>query len=95
MDAKQKHDLKKTTKKTQKKIKPAGRFFPPVPADHPIYKSGYVVGGTYPARKQSRAAAAPTGLAAQLSETIDQMMAEADDEATREVLNKLKRNLAG
>jgi hypothetical protein len=68
---------------------------PKVPADHPIYKTGYVVGGTYPARKQSRAATAPTSLAAQLSETIDQMMAEADDEATREVLKKFQSNLAG
>jgi hypothetical protein len=146
--------MKKTGKKTKPEIKPAGRFCERVPADHPIYKSGYVVGGTYPARKTTKPseespdtilellekvgdesvklatervhklavernadpadediqrdavfqAAAdrarakippPTGLAAQLSATIDQMMAEADDETTRKVLKKFQSNLAG
>jgi hypothetical protein len=129
--------MKKTGKKTKPEIKPAGRFFPRVPADHPIYKSGYVVGGTYPARKPTalsekaqldkiadklaiernanpadediqrdavfQAAAdraraktpAPTGLVAQLSEAIDQMMAETDDEAAQQALKKFQSNLAG
>jgi hypothetical protein len=43
--------MKKTGKKTKPEIKPAGRFCERVPADHPIYKSGYIVGGRYPARK--------------------------------------------
>jgi hypothetical protein len=131
--------MKKQTNKraaTKSKPLPPHLALPKVPADHPIYKSGYVVGGTYPARKPlassekaqldkianklavernadpadenvqrdaafqaaaDRARAetpAPTGLAAQLSATIDQMMAEADDEATQQVLNKFQRNLA-
>jgi hypothetical protein len=56
--------MKKTGKKTKPEIKPAGRFCERVPADHPIYKSGYVVGGTYPARKQAQTVPVPTGLAA-------------------------------
>jgi hypothetical protein len=128
--------MKKTGKKTKPEIKPAGRFCPRVPADHPIYKSGYVVGGRYPARKPTassekaqldkiadklaiernanpadediqrdavfqavadRARAetpAAAGLAAQLSATIDQMVAEANDEATQQVLKRFQSNLA-
>jgi hypothetical protein len=110
--------MKKTGKKTKPEIKPAGRFCERVPADHPIYQTGYVVGGRYPAHKPTQldkiadklaternaasadedirrdavfqAAAdraraetpAAAGLAAQLSATIDQMMAEANSEAT-------------
>jgi hypothetical protein len=128
--------MKKKGKTTKTETKPAGRFCPRVPADHPIYQTGYVVGGRYPARKPTESseeaqldkianklaiernadpadediqrdavfqaaadraraeAPAPTGLAAQLPQTIDQMMAEAGDEATRHVLKKFQRNLA-
>ena len=130
--------MKKTPAKNKAAVTPkpkaARDYFPPVPPDHPIYKSGYVIGGTYPARKaaassekaqldkiasklaiernadtadediqrdalfqaaadRAKAEKPATGLAAQLSATIDEMMAEADDEATRKVLNKLKGNL--
>lgn len=44
--------MKKPAKKsTAAKAQPAGRFCKRVPPDHPIYQSGYVVGGRYPARK--------------------------------------------
>jgi len=124
-----KKPAKKKTAATDKPL-PAHLRIPPVPPDHPIYQTGYVIGGRYPARKptqldkiadrlaternadpadediqrdavfqaaadRARAEApAPTGLAAQLSQTIDQMMAEAGDEATRHVLKKFQRNLA-
>ncbi len=131
-----KKPAKKKTAATNKPL-PAHLRIPPVPPDHPIYKSGYVVGGRYPARKPTassekaqldkiadklavernadpadediqrdavfQAAAdraraktpAPTGLAAGLSQTIAQMIAGAGDEATQQVLKKLRSNLEG
>ncbi len=135
-----KHAPKKRTAKKKPTATPrpkrARDYFPPTPADHPIYQTGYVVGGRYPARKPTESsekaqldkiadklaiernadptdediqrdaafqaaadraraeAPAPTGIAAQLPQTIDQMMAEAGDEATRHVLKKFQRNLA-
>jgi len=110
---------------------PAHLRIPPVPPDHPIYQSGYVVGGRYPARKPAKldkiadklaternadpadediqrdavfqAAAeraravqpAPSGFAAQLSKTIEDVLAEVHDEAARRVLEKFQRNLTG
>jgi hypothetical protein len=133
--------MKKTNAKNKAAVTPkpkaARDYFPAVLPDDPIYKTGYVVGGRYPARKPTapsekaqldkiadklavdrnadpadediqrdaafQAAAdraraetsAPTGLAAQLSETIDQMIAEAGDEAAQQVLQKFQSNLAG
>lgn len=46
--------MKRPAKKnTAAKAKPkaARDYFPPVAPDDPIYQSGYVVGGRYPARK--------------------------------------------
>ena len=124
---------KPAKKKSTAKAKPkaAGRFFPRVPPDNPIYQTGYVVGGRYPAHKptnldkiadklaternadpadediqrdavfqaaaeRARAAeSAPTGFAAQLSKTIEDVLAEVDDEAARQVLEKFQRNLTG
>jgi hypothetical protein len=130
---------KQSKKKSAAKSRPVPPHLalPKVPADHPIYKTGYVVGGRYPARKPTASsekaqldriadklaiernadpadeevqrdaafqaaadrarskAPASTGLAAQLSATINQMMAEADDEATQQVLKKFQSNLAG
>ena len=83
--------MKKPAKKkasTQAKPKAARDYFPPVPPDDPIYQSGYVVGGRYPARK-------PSGFAAQLSKTIEDVLTEVDDEAARQVLEKFQRNLTG
>jgi hypothetical protein len=113
-----KKPAKKKTAAKDKPPLPAHLRIPPVPPDHPIYQSGYVVGGRYPAHKPTQldkiadklaternaasadedirrdavfqAAAdcaraetpAAAGLAAQLSATIDQMMAEANSEAT-------------
>jgi len=127
---------KSANKKAAATAQPAGRFCKRVPPDDPIYKTGYVVGGRYPARKPTspsekaqldkiadklavdrnadpadediqrdaafQAAAdraraetpAAAGLAAQLSETIDEMMAEANDEATQQVLKRFQSNLA-
>jgi hypothetical protein len=104
---------------------------PKVPADHPIYKTGYVVGGRSPARKSTEldkiadklaternadpadedihrdavfqaaaertkaSEAAPTGFAAQLSKTIEDVLTEVDDEAARQVLEQFQRNLTG
>jgi len=124
--------MKKPAKKeTSVKAQPAGRFCKRVPPDDPIYQSGYVVGGRYPARNPTeldkiadklaternadpadedihrdavfQAAAertkasetAPTGFASQLSKTIKDVLAEVDDEAARQVLKKLQRNLTG
>ena len=81
--------MKKPAKKsTAAKAQPAGRFCKRVPPDHPIYQTGYVVGGRYPARR-------PSGFAAQLSKTIKDVLAEVDDEAARQVLEKFQRNLTG
>ncbi len=81
---------KPAKKKTAAKAKPkaARDYFPPVAPDHPIYQSGYVVGGRYPARR-------PSGFAAQLSKTIEDVLAEVDDEAARHVLEQFQRNLTG
>ena len=124
--------MKKPAKKSAAaKVQPAGRFFKRVPPDHPIYQSGYVVGGRYPAPKPAKldkiadklaternadpadediqrdavfqAAAeraravqpAPSGFAAQLSKTIEDVLAEVDDEAARQVLEQFQRNLTG
>ena len=38
---------------------------------------------------------APTGFAAQLSQTIEDVLTEVDDEAVRQVLEKFQRNLTG
>ena len=125
-----KKPAKKKTAATDRPL-PAHLRIPPVPPDHPIYQTGYVVGGRYPARKPAKldkiadklaternadpsdediqrdavfqAAAeraravqpAPTGLAAQLSKTIKDVLAEVDDEAARQVLEKFQRNLTG
>jgi len=78
----------KTKASTQAKPKAARDYFPPVPPDDPIYQSGYVVGGRYPARK-------PSGFASQLSKTIEDVLTEVDDEAARQVLEKFQRNLTG
>jgi hypothetical protein len=124
-----KKPAKKKTAAKDKPPLPAHLRIQPVPPDHPIYQSGYVVGGRYPARKSTnldkiagklaternadpadediqrdavfQAAAdraraktpAPTGLAADLSQTIAQMIAGAGDEATQQVLKKFQRNL--
>jgi hypothetical protein len=116
---------------TQAKPKAARDYFPPVAPDDPIYQSGYVVGGRYPARKPAKldkiadklaternadpsdediqrdavfqAAAeraravqpTPTGFAAQLSQTIEDVLTEVDDEAARQVLEQFQRNLTG
>lgn len=83
-------------KKAAAKAKPqsVGRFLPPVPPNHPIYQAGYAIGGRYPKRPASKPA--PTGFAAQLAGTLEQMIAEAaGDPASEEVLKKLRRNLTG
>lgn len=87
---------------------PAPLRIPPVPPDHPIYQSGYVVGGRYPAQKPTQlykiadklaaervraVQPAPTGFAAQLSQTIEDVLMEDNDEAMRQVLEKFQRNL--
>ena len=129
MNKAMKKPAKKKTAARDKPPLPAHLRIPPVPPDDPIYQSGYVVGGRYPARNPTEldkiadklaternadpadedihrdavfqaaaertkaSEAAPTGFAAQLSKTIKDVLAEVDDEATRQVLNKFKRNL--
>jgi hypothetical protein len=124
-----KKPAKKKTAAKDKPPLPAHLRIPPVPPDHPIYQSGYVVGGRYPARKSTnldkiadklaternadpadediqrdavfQAAAervrasqpAPTGFAAQLSQTVEDVLMEVGDKATRQVLEKFQRNL--
>lgn len=48
--------MKKTPAKNKAAVTPkpkaARDYFPPVPPDHPIYQSGYVLGGRYPALKK-------------------------------------------
>lgn len=120
-----KRPAKKTTAATDKPL-PAHVRIAPVPPDDPIYQTGYVVGGRYPAHQLDKIAhklaternadpadegiqrdavfqaaaerakaseTAPTGFAAQLSKSIEDVLAEVDDEAAWHVLQKFRRNL--